>query len=160
MPSKLKKKKLSKAFTRIINRRANYDYQLSEKFEAGIALTGAEVKSVKAGHIKLEEAFVQIRNNEAWLVNAHIHPYAFADNRDYDSTRRRKLLLHKNELLKITQQVAQHGLTIVPIACYNKHNRVKLEIALAKGKKKYEKREAIKRKDIQREVESQLRGEK
>jgi len=153
MPSKSK----SKHFTKIINRRANYDYQLLEKFEAGIALTGAEVKSVKAGHMKLEEAFVQIRDNEAWLVNAHIHPYAFADNRDYDSRRSRKLLLHKNELLKIAQQVAQHGLTIVPIACYNKHNRVKLEIALAKGKKKYEKREALKRKDIQREVESSLK---
>lgn len=148
MPSKSKK---------IINRRAGYDYQLLEKFEAGIALTGAEVKSVKAGHMKLEEAFVQIRDNEAWLVNAHIHPYAFADNRDYDSRRSRKLLLHKNELLKIAQQVAEKGLTIVPISCYNKHNRVKLEIALAKGKKKYEKREAIKRRDIQREVEGSLK---
>lgn len=157
MPSKSKKKKLSKAGHKIINRRASYDYQLLEKFEAGIALTGAEVKSVKAGHMKLEEAFVQIRDNEAWLVNAHIHPYAFADNRDYDSRRSRKLLLHKNELLKIAQQAAEKGLTIVPIACYNKHNRVKLEIALAKGKKKYEKREAMKRKDLQREVESDLR---
>lgn len=150
MPSNLK----------ITNRRVNFDYQLLEKFEAGIALTGAEVKSVKAGHMKLEEAFVQIRDNEAWLVNAHIHPYAFADNRDYDSRRSRKLLLHKNELLKISQQVSQKGLTLVPIACYNKHNRIKLEVALAKGKKKYEKREALKRKDIQREVESQLKGEK
>lgn len=156
MPSKSKRKP-SRASAKIINRRANYDYQLLEKFEAGIGLTGAEVKSVKAGHMKLEEAFVQIRDNEAWLVNAHIHPYAFADNRDYDPTRRRKLLLHKNELLKIAQQVAQHGLTIVPIACYNKYNRIKLEIALAKGKKKYDKREAIKRRDLQRELESQLK---
>lgn len=157
MPSKSRSKKLNKAGQKIINRRAGYDYQLLEKFEAGIALTGAEVKSVKAGHMKLEEAFVQVRDNEAWLVNAHIHPYAFADNRDYDSRRSRKLLLHKNELLKIAQQIAQHGLTIVPIACYNKHNRVKLEIALAKGKKKYEKKEVLKRKDLQREVESDLR---
>jgi SsrA-binding protein len=160
MPSELNKKKQSKVNHKIINRRAGYDYQLSEKFEAGIVLTGAEVKSVKAGHIKLEEAFVQIRDNEAWLINAHIHPYAFADNRDYEPTRSRKLLLHKNELLKISQQVTQKGLTVVPVACYNKHNRVKLEIALGKGKKKYEKREALKQKDIQREVEGQMREEK
>lgn len=150
MPLKQRSKK-------IINRRASYDYQLLEKFEAGISLTGAEVKSVKAGHMKLEEAFVQIRDGEAWLVNAHIHPYAFADNRDYDSRRTRKLLLHKNELLKLAQETQQKGLTIIPVSCYNKHNRIKLEIALGKGKKKYDKREALKRKDLQREIESQMK---
>jgi len=143
---------------RIVNRRARYDYNLIEKFEAGIALTGAEVKSVKAGHIRLEEAFVRIANGEAWLMNAHIHPYQFADNRDYDPRRTRKLLLHKNELLKLAQQTLKKGLTIVPVSCYTKGGKIKLGIALAKGKKKYEKREAKKRKDLKRETEQILRG--
>jgi SsrA-binding protein len=143
---------------KIFNRRARYDFNLLEKFEAGIALTGAEVKSVKAGHIRLEEAFARIANGEAWLMNAHIHPYPFADNRDYDPRRTRKLLLHKNELLKLSQQTLKKGLTIVPISCYTKHNRIKLEIALAKGKKKYEKKEAKKRRDIEREIKRELAG--
>ncbi|PJC27866.1 SsrA-binding protein [Candidatus Shapirobacteria bacterium CG_4_9_14_0_2_um_filter_39_11] len=142
---------------RIFNRRARYDYNLLEKFEAGIALSGAEVKSVKAGHIRLEEAFVQIKNGQAWLVNAHIHPYPFADNRNYDSRRTRKLLLHKNELLKLAQQTSRQSLTIVPISCYTKNRNIKLEMALAKGKKKYEKREAIKKRDIEREIREKLK---
>lgn len=137
---------------KIVNRRANFDYQILEKFEAGIALSGPEVKSVKAGHIHLEEAFCQVRDGEVWLFNAHIHPYKFADIRDYDPRRSRKLLLHKKEILKISQQTAQRGLTIVPVSCYTKDGKIKLEIALAKGKKKYEKKEAIKRRDLNREI--------
>lgn len=140
---------------KIVNRRARYDYHLLEKFEAGIVLSGAEVKSVKAGHIRLEEAFGRLKDSEAWLINAHIHPYPFADNREYDPRRPRKLLLHKNELLKLAQETYR-GLTIVPVSCYTKHNKVKLEIALAKGKKKYEKREAKKRKDLEREVAKEM----
>lgn len=143
---------------KIFNRRASYDYQLLEKFEAGIVLTGPEVKSVKASYLHLEEAFVQIRDGEAWLFNAHIHPYKFADNRDYDPRRPRKLLLHKNELLKLAQETAQRGLTIIPLSCYTRANRIKLEIALAKGKKKYEKREAIKKREIEREIGREIRG--
>jgi SsrA-binding protein len=137
---------------KIINRRAPYDYQLLEKFEAGIVLSGPEVKSIRAGHLHLEQAFIQIKNGEAWLFNAHIHPYKFADNRDYDPTRPRRLLLHKNEILKLVQQTTQRGLTIIPVSCYTKGNKIKLEIALAKGKKKYEKREAIKKRDLEREM--------
>ena len=137
---------------RIINRRASYDYQLLEKFEAGIALSGPEVKSVKAGHFHLEEAFCQVKNGELWLFNAHIHPYKFADTRDYNPRRARKLLLHKNEILKLAQYSLQKGLTIIPVSCYTKGNKIKLEIALAKGKKKYEKREAIKKRDLEREI--------
>ena len=143
---------------KIINRRASFDYEILEKFEAGISLTGPEVKSVRNGHIKLEEAFVQIRDGEAWLFNSHIHPYAFADNRTYDPVRNRKLLLHQNELLKLSQQTHEKNLTIVPLSCYTTSNRIKLEIALAKGKKKYDKREAIKKKDLQREIEGQIKG--
>lgn len=137
---------------KIVNRRANYDYQILEKLEAGIVLSGPEVKSVKTGHLHLEEAFCQFKEGELWLVNAHIHPYPFADNRDYDPRRPRKLLLHRQEILKLAQKMTRRGLTIIPVSCYTKNKRIKVEIALAKGKKKYEKREAIKKRDIEREI--------
>lgn len=142
---------------RIINRRVAYEYQILDKFETGIVLAGPEVKSVRQGHLKLEEAFVRIKDGQAWLINAHIHPFAFADNRDFDPRRSRKLLLHKNELLKLEQKIREKNLTLVPLSCYIKHNRLKLEIALAKGKKRYEKREAIKKRDLERELESNLK---
>jgi len=137
---------------KIINRRAAFDYQLLEKFEVGVVLSGGEVKSIKNGHLKLEEAFIRLKDHEAWLFNAHIHPYSFAANKNEDPRRPRKLLLHKNELLKLKQATEQKGLTLVPVSCYTKHNKIKLEIALAKGKKKYEKRESIKKKDWKREL--------
>lgn len=139
---------------KIINRRAKYDYNLLEKFEAGIALTGPEVKSIRSGRLDLAQSFVRLIDGEVWLINAHIHPYPFADNRDYDSRRRRKLLLHKKEILKIQQRIKEKGLTLVPVSCYTKGDKIKLEIALAKGKKKYEKREAIKKRDLEREIKS------
>ena len=139
---------------KIINRRAKYDYNLLEKFEAGIALTGPEVKSIRSGRLDLAQSFVRLIDGEVWLINAHIHPYPFTDNRDYDSRRRRKLLLHKKEILKIQQRIKEKGLTLVPVSCYTKGDKIKLEIALAKGKKKYEKREAIKKRDLEREIKS------
>jgi SsrA-binding protein len=142
---------------KIINRRARYEYQLLEKFEAGIALTGAEVKSIKADRMSLRESFVRLKNGEAWLYNAHVNPYPFADNRDYDPVRTRKLLLHKAELQKLTQKTKQKGLTIVPVSCYTKGRNIKLQIALAKGKKKYEKRAKIKERDFKRERERVLK---
>lgn len=141
---------------KIVNRRAYYDYQLLEEFEAGIALAGPEVKSVKAGQMSLAESFVRIKDGEAWLHNAHIHPYPFADNRDYDPRRPRKLLLHKNELLKLAQQTKQKKLTIVPVSCYTKGQQIKLSIALAKGKRQFEKREAIKKRDLEREIKENV----
>ena len=143
---------------KIINRRARYDYQLLKKFEAGIVLAGSEVKSVKAGHIKFAGSFVRIHDGEIWLHNAHISPYAFADNRDYEPTRTRKLLLHKKELISLEQQIKEKKLTIMPVSCYTKHRKVKLEIALARGKKQYEKREAIKKRDIEREMKKGMLG--
>jgi len=142
---------------KIINRRARHDYHLLEKFEAGIALTGPEVKSVKAGKMSLAESFVRIIEREAWLVNAYVNPYPYADNRDYDPRRSRKLLLKKNELLKLSQQTKEKGLTIVPVSCYTKGRQIKLEIALARGKKRADKREAKKRKAITREIEQALK---
>lgn len=142
---------------KIINRRVRYDYHLLEKFEAGLGLSGAEVKSIKAGKINLNESFVKIIAGEAWLINAYVNPYSYADNRDYDPKRNRKLLLQKNELLKLTQQTKEKNLTIVPVACYTKKRRIKLEIALARGKKKHDRREAKRKKAIQREVEQTLK---
>jgi SsrA-binding protein len=136
---------------KIINRRASFDYQILEKFEAGIVLNGAEVKSVKNGHLKLEDAFIRLKDHEAWLFNAHIHPYSFASDLQ-DPCRARKLLLKKKELLKLKQETTQKGLTLIPLSCYTRHNKIKLEIALAKGKKKYEKREAIRKKDWKLEI--------
>ncbi|OGV89607.1 SsrA-binding protein [Microgenomates group bacterium RBG_19FT_COMBO_39_10] len=142
---------------KVVNRRARYDYSLLEKFEVGIALTGPEVKSVKASKLSLNEGFVKMIGGEAWLLNAYINPYPYADNRDYDPKRNRKLLLHKNELLKLSQQTKEKNLTIVPVSCYTKGRKIKLEIALARGKKKYDKREVKKRQAIEREIEQTLK---
>jgi len=145
---------------KIVNRKAYYDYNILDKFEAGIILTGAEVKSLKDGKGSLDDAFVQIRDQQAFLINARIHPYAFADNKDYEPTRSRKLLLHKKEIISLLSKTKQSSLTIVPTAWYTIGRRgiIKIELALARGKKKYDKREAIKKKDIDRETEQILRG--
>lgn len=145
---------------RVFNRTARYNYDILEKFEAGIDLLGPEVKSVRDGKISLNEAFVHLRDGEAYLVNAHIHPYLPAGrqaNSDVSPTRSRKLLLHKNEVLTLASKVAAGGLTIVPLALYNKGNLFKLEIALAKGKKKWDKREAIKKRDLERDISGDVR---
>ncbi len=143
---------------KITNRRAFYDFQILEKLEAGIHLTGPEVKSVKAGHLSLEGAFVKIVGSEAYLVNAQIHPYPQARLENYDPRRTRKLLLHKKELVALKTKAQQTNLTLVPLSCYTTSGLIKLEIALARGKRKYEKKEALKRKDLEREVEEELRG--
>lgn len=142
---------------RIVNRRASHDFQLLGKFEAGMVLTGPEVKSIKAKRMSLTESFIRLKDGEAWLFNAQVNPYPFADNRNYDPKRTRKLLLQKDELRKLEQQTRQKKLTIVPVSCYTRGRNIKLEIALAKGKKKYQKREAKKRKDLEREVERELK---
>lgn len=147
---------------KIINKKAFFDYEILEKIEAGIQLSGPEVKSVKGGHMNFEGAYVRLVGSEAYLVNAQIFPYNNArppaGGESYEPRRTRKLLLHKKELLNLKIKLSQSNLTLVPIECYNKDNFVKLLIGLAKGKKKYEKREAIKRKDLQRNIEEELRG--
>jgi len=140
---------------RVLNRRAFHDFHLLEKLEAGIHLTGPEVKSVKGGHMSLAGAFVRIIGSEAYLVNAQIHPYPHARLENYDPKRTRKLLLHKKEIIALKSKLAS-GLTLVPLSCYTKQGLVKLELALARGKKKYEKREAIKRRDLERKMEEEL----
>ena len=142
---------------KVLNRRAKRDYELLTKLEAGIVLTGAEVKSVKEGRIRLEEAFVKIRDGQVFLFNAHISPYRLADNRDYDPQADRKLLLHKRQINKLVQQW-EKGLTIIPISCYNKGRNLKIEIALARGKKMFDKRETIKKRDWQRQQQRTLKS--
>lgn len=143
---------------RIFNRRAKRDFQILERFEAGINLTGAEVKSVKTGHADLSGSFVRIIGSEAYLANTKIYPYEYARPEGYDERRTRKLLLHKKEIIALKSRAEGSNLTLVPLSIYTKDRLIKLEIALARGKKKYEKREAKRRKDIEREIEAELRG--
>lgn len=143
---------------KIINRRAFHDYQILEKFEAGVSLTGPEVKSVKTGHADLSGSFVKIVGSEIYLVNAKIYPYSFARIENYDPQRTRKLLLHKKQTIVLKTKLAQSSLTIVPLSCYTTHGLVKMELALAKGKKKYDHREEIRRRDLEREMEREIRG--
>ena len=134
------------------NRKALFEYFLLETYEAGIALYGSEIKSIRAGQVSINEAFVQIENFEAWLVNAHIAPYESASFFNHDPKRKRRLLLHKKEVLKLWNEVRQKGVTIVPVKLYLKNGLAKLEIASAKGKKLYDKRDSIAKRDQEREL--------
>lgn len=139
------------------NSKAFHDYEILEKFEAGIVLTGGEVKAIKAGSVNLKGAFVTIRGNEAYVTNMHISHYTPAGNlKDPDPTRSRKLLLHKRQINHLRNKREADRLTIVPLAVFLSHNLVKLEIALAKGKREYEKKDTIKKRDLER---SMRRGE-
>jgi len=142
----------------IQNKKAFHDYTLLERFESGIQLTGAEVKSLKGGHATLDGAFVRIVGSEAYLVNAQIFPFLYARPEGYDPRRTRKLLMHKSELLRLKSKLEGANLTLVPISWYTKGPLVKLEIALARGKKQYEKREAKRREDQRRELEREFKG--
>jgi SsrA-binding protein len=137
---------------KVINRKAHFDYELGERIEAGIQLTGGEVKSVKLGQVDMGNAYVKIREGEAFIIGLHIYPYKFANNTDYDAQRTRKLLLNKQELEALALKMKQARLVIVPMAMYTKHGRVKAELALARGKRMYEKRETIKKRDLEREL--------
>ncbi len=143
---------------RIVNKKATFDYEILDRFEAGIALGGAEVKSLREGHGKLEGAFVRIIGAEAYLVNAQIFPYVYARPEGYDPARTRKLLFHRNELTSLKSKMDSANLTLIPLSWYTKGPLVKLEVGLARGKKQYEKREKIRRDDQKRELEREFRG--
>lgn len=145
---------------KILNRKAHFDYEIGEKIEAGIKLTGGEVKSVRLGHVSLNDSFVKVIGNDAMLINCQINPYKFADNSEYDPKQSRKLLLHKKEIVSIQSRLNQSNLTLVPTAMYLKRNLVKVELALARGKKQWDKRQALKEKTLKREEEEALRGKK
>jgi len=139
------------------NRKARFEYFLLEQYEAGISLFGSEIKSVRAGQISLAEAFVQTDGVEAWLMNAHIAPYVQANRYNHDPKRPRRLLLHKREISEIWDAVRQKGMTVVPVQVYLKEGRAKVEISLAKGKKLYDKRQDIARRDQARELEREAK---
>lgn len=138
------------------NRRALHQYKILQKLEAGISLTGAEIKSVRNKRVNLTDSYVRIKGGEAYLINAYIAHYQKADQRDYDPTRTRKLLLKKGELTRLGSKLTKN-LTIVPLKMYLRRNVAKVEIALAKGKRKYEKREAQKERAIKREIRMELK---
>jgi SsrA-binding protein len=143
---------------KIINRQAKFNYELLDRIEAGIVLTGGEVKSTKDGQVSLKESFARVdENGEVWLVNCHIHPYPFAANEHYDPTRSRKLLLKRKEILSLTKKMEGKNLTLVPTAMYLKKGHIKVELAIGKGKKKWDKRTAIKKRESDREKQRLLR---
>ncbi|MAT96511.1 MAG: SsrA-binding protein [Anaerolineaceae bacterium] len=139
------------------NRRARHEYELLELFEAGLVLTGTEIKSVRANRVSLARAYVQPRDGELWLVEAHIAEYEHGNRQNHEPTRPRKLLLHRREINKILDELGQKGLTAVPTMLYLKNGRAKLEFALARGKKLHDKRQTLARRDSQRQVERALR---
>ena len=142
----------------IENKKAPFEYTISDRVEAGVALTGPEVKSLRGGHAKLEGAFVRVIDTEAYLVNAQIYPYPNARLDKYDPKRTRKLLLHKKEIVSLKSKIDSGNLTLIPMTWYTKGPRIKLQIGLARGKKQYEKREQKKRADQKRELEREYRG--
>jgi len=135
------------------NRKAGFEYFLFERFEAGLALKGSEIKSIRAGQISLAESYIRVDENQAWLIEAHIAPYLQANRFNHDPKRPRRLLLHGKEIREMWDAVRQKGVTIVPIRVYLKNGRAKLEIAIAKGKELHDKRDAIARRDAEREME-------
>ncbi len=140
------------------NKKARFDYEILETYEAGIVLTGPEVKSVKAGQVSIKEAFATVKGEEVFLTNAHISPYKQAANVEQDPTRSRKLLLKKSEISSLIGKVKTQGLTLIPTQIYLKRGFVKVEVGLGKGKKLHDKREKIKKKDTQREITRELMG--
>lgn len=134
-----------------LNRKARFNYTITDTFEVGIVLTGPEVKSVRSGQINLDESYARIKDGELWLLGAHVAPYARAASED-SPTRPRKLLMHKEELTKLALKLQTENLTLIPLKTYLTHNKIKLELGLAKGKKKYDKRESLKQKDVERDI--------
>ncbi len=134
------------------NRKASHDYFLEDRFEAGIALRGSEIKSVRAGKVQLREAYVDVKSGQAYLLNAHISPYDPAARENHNPLRARRLLLHKKEIAKLLEKTQQKGFTIVPTRMYLSKGRAKVEIALAKGKRDYDKRQVIAERDSKREI--------
>lgn len=141
------------------NRKARHDFHILDRFEAGMVLYGSEIKSIRSGQISIKEAYVRLDETrlEAWLVNAHIATYDPASRLNHEPTRSRKLLLHKKEIEKMWDNVRQKGVTIIPLRVYLSRGRAKVEIALARGKRQYDKRQAIARRDAEREIKRQMK---
>jgi len=138
------------------NRQAGHNYHLLERYEAGIALTGTEVKAAKDGKIQLKESFAEVSGNEAWLVNAHINQYSHGNRENHEPTRRRKLLLHRREIDKLLGTTREKGLTLIPTKIYLKNGRIKCELAVAKGKKLHDKRESERKREMEAEARAAI----
>lgn len=141
-----------------VNRRARHDYFIEETYEAGLVLRGSEVKSLREGKANLKDSYARILKGEAYLLNTHISPYPAANRFNHEPTRSRKLLLHKKEIERLTGKTKERGLTLIPLRLYFKDGVAKVELGLARGKKLYDKREALKRKAARREVERSLKS--
>ncbi len=140
------------------NRRARHDYHLLDRYEAGLVLQGTEVKSLREGRVTLQQAYAEVRGNEAWLVGAHISPYDQGNTANHDPDRDRKLLLHSKEIASLIGKVRERGFTLVPTRLYFKDGRAKVELALARGKERHDKRRDIAKRDADRQIDRALRS--
>ena len=140
-----------------VNRKAAHDYHILRTLEAGLSLTGTEIKSIRAGHVSIREAYVRPLNGEMWLVGTHIAQYPPAGSTNHEPTRSRKLLLHRREMYELAHEIATAGVTLVPLRLYLKDGKAKLEIALARGKRSYDKRETIAKRDAERQMQRAMR---
>src|SRR5512135_1228722 len=135
------------------NRKAYHDYEVEETHEAGVVLTGTEIKSIRAGSVNLRDSYAQVRNGEMWVMNVHIAPYEPASRQNVDPYRDRKMLMHRKEILRLFGRAQEKGLTLIPLRLYLKKNKAKVEIGLARGKKEYDKRDAIAKRESAREID-------
>jgi len=140
------------------NRKAYHDYSIEETVEAGMSLLGTEVKSLREGRANLKDSYVLIKDLEAFLFNCHISPYSHGNIMNHDPLRTRKLLMHKKEIMRLQGKIAQKGYTLIPLKIYFKDGRAKVEVGLAKGKREYEKRESVKEREANREIEKAMKG--
>jgi SsrA-binding protein len=149
----------TKAADRLVadNRKAFHDYHILETFEAGVVLQGTEVKSIREGRVNLRDSYARVEGEEVFVYNIHIHPYSHRGYADHEPTRRRKLLLHRQEIRKLIGKTVEKGMTLVPVRLYFKNNRVKVAVSLAKGKQPHDKREAIKRRETDRETRAAIK---
>lgn len=141
----------------VINRKATFDYEIIDTYESGVVLTGTEIKSIRLGKVNLKDSYAIIKNNEIFLLNVHIASYEQGNRFNHDETRTRKLLLHKKEIIKLKEKIDKEGFTIIPLKLYFVKGKVKILLGLAKGKKNYDKRESIKKKDIERQIATDLK---
>lgn len=139
------------------NRKALFDYHVLDEWEAGVALLGTEVKAIREGRVNLRDSFARVDNGEVWLNNVHISPYSHRGSADHSERRQRKLLLHRHEILKLTGRINEKGLTLVPLRMYFKKGRVKVALALVKGKQAHDKRETIRKREVDRETRAAVK---
>ena len=140
------------------NRRARHDYEIIDSYEAGLVLQGSEIKSIREGHVQLKDSFAHVRDGEMYLVGSYIGPYAFSRDGGHEPERSRKLLLQRRQIDRIASELAEKGLTLIPLRMYLKKGKAKVELGLARGKRTIDKRETIKQRDLDREMERALRG--